>query len=175
MDSTKSCRQCRRRRPATQNICPCPVIRILPNKSDSEGILICISTAKPLRSLVPAFDRLMSSHAVQNSMPLPLNLVFGRPATSYEYGQQEASASSGEDDLSKRQSRRSDFCSAARTNLNPPGPLGLVQSESLAQLRCHSVDHRLDRLHRPPPLPLDRWPSRLQLLPQMPPAPACRA
>jgi hypothetical protein len=38
---------------------------------------MCISAAKPLRSLVPAFDRLMPGHAVQNSMPLPLNPLFG--------------------------------------------------------------------------------------------------
>ncbi len=33
MDSMKSCRQCRCRRPATQDICPCPVIQIVPNNS----------------------------------------------------------------------------------------------------------------------------------------------
>jgi hypothetical protein len=97
---------------------------------------MCISAPKPFRSLVPAFDRLMPGHAIQNSMPLPLNPLFDCPATRYEYGQQEASASSSEDDLSKRQSTRSDFCSAARTILNPPGSLGLLQSHSLVQLRC---------------------------------------
>ena len=35
-DSMKHCRQCCCRRPATQNICPCPVFQIVPNKSISE-------------------------------------------------------------------------------------------------------------------------------------------
>jgi len=39
---------------------------------------MCIYRAKPFRSSVPAFDRLMPGHAVQNSMPLPLNPLFGQ-------------------------------------------------------------------------------------------------
>src|ERR1019366_10347059 len=38
MDNMKLCRRCRCRRPATQNICPCPVIQIVPNKSGSERV-----------------------------------------------------------------------------------------------------------------------------------------
>ena len=38
MDSMKPCHQCRCRRPATQNMCPCPVIQIVPNKSGVEVI-----------------------------------------------------------------------------------------------------------------------------------------
>ena len=62
---------------------------------------MCISAAKPLRSLVPAFDRLMPGHAVQNSMPLPLNPLFGSPASQHEYRQHEGPANSGECNLSK--------------------------------------------------------------------------
>ena len=36
MDSMKLCRQCRCRRPATQNICPCPVIQIVQTKWPTE-------------------------------------------------------------------------------------------------------------------------------------------
>ncbi len=61
-----------------------------------------ISETRPLHSLVPAFDRLMPSHAVQNSMPLPLNPLFGSPASQHEYGQHEGPANCGECNLSKR-------------------------------------------------------------------------
>ena len=60
-----------------------------------------ISAAKPLRSLIPAFDRLMPGHAVQNSMSLPLNPLFGCPASQHEYGQHEDPGNSGECNLSK--------------------------------------------------------------------------
>ena len=62
---------------------------------------MCISAAKPLRLLVPAFDRLMPGHAVQNSMPLPLNPLFGFPAGQHEYGQQNGPANSGDCNLPK--------------------------------------------------------------------------
>lgn len=61
---------------------------------------MCISAAEPLRSLVPAFDRLMPGHAVQNSMPLPLNPLFGCPASQNEYGQRQGPANGGECNLS---------------------------------------------------------------------------
>ena len=62
---------------------------------------MCISATKPLRSLVPAFDRLMPGHAVQNSMPLPLNPLLGSPGSQHEYGQHQGPANSGECNLPK--------------------------------------------------------------------------
>jgi hypothetical protein len=62
---------------------------------------MCISAAKPLRSLVPAFGRLMPGHAVQNSLPSPLYPLFGCPASQNEYGQHEDPENSGECNLSK--------------------------------------------------------------------------
>jgi hypothetical protein len=61
---------------------------------------MCISAAKPLRLLVPALDRLMPGHAVQNSLPSPLHPLFGSPASQHEYGQHQGSANSGECNLS---------------------------------------------------------------------------
>jgi hypothetical protein len=43
----------------------------------------------------------MPGHAVQNSMPLPLNPLFGSPASQHEYGQHQGPANSGECNLPK--------------------------------------------------------------------------
>jgi hypothetical protein len=50
MDSMKPCHQCRCRRPATQNMCPCPVIQIVPNKSGVEVINLVAAIHPPNKS-----------------------------------------------------------------------------------------------------------------------------
>ena len=47
----KLCRQRCCRRPATQNICPCPVIQIVPNKSGSQAVRFRINGGRSVETL----------------------------------------------------------------------------------------------------------------------------
>jgi hypothetical protein len=66
---------------------------------------MCISAAKPLRSLVPAFDRLMPGHAVQDSMPLPLNQLSSHPESAQKYGQRSLANAGVSGSKAKRRGR----------------------------------------------------------------------
>ena len=147
MDSMKPCRQCCCRRPATQNICPCPVIQIVPNKSGSHAVTVprhagdqpdnaATVAGKTWRDFKRGkTSKFLKAHPAPNAHRLQLSsgscqTMLSRirwpsrsihcsadPAGGHQHDHQEAPANGSHDNLSNRWPRQSDFCTAGRADV----------------------------------------------------------